>query len=155
VRFFGGSGCAASPPLGPRPFGYDSMRQRALDLAHLRTGGALFLGSRGTPAEDLFVTNCPIRRSIRHRFAVMAAGRRSVCSPGNLFAPSFELAIAHRLNTDTRGSAGAAAGVGGALHLRGETTKGANAYVILPNEESVASTALHRDSVGETNTFIV
>ena len=38
-------------------------------------------------------------------------------------------------------------------NLLRETTQGANAYVILPNEEAVASTALRRDSVGETNTI--
>jgi hypothetical protein len=37
--------------------------------------------------------------------------------------------------------------------LLGETTKGANAYVILPNAETVASTALRRDSVGEASTI--
>ena len=68
--------------------------------------------------------------------------------------PYVEWQSRNKLNMEYLAAAQAPAGQASALcNLLGETAKGANAYVILPNEEAVASTALHRDSVGETNTI--
>jgi hypothetical protein len=86
--------------------------------------------------------------------AVMAAGRRSVALPETYSNPYVEWQARNRLNLQYLAAAQAPAGDASAAlcNLLGETTQGANAYVILPNEE-VASTALRRDSVGETNTI--
>jgi len=87
--------------------------------------------------------------------AVMAAGRRSVALPETYSNPYVDWQSRNRLNLEYLAAAQAPAGQASAAlcNLLGETTQGANAYVILPNEQSVASTALRRDSVGETNTI--
>jgi hypothetical protein len=138
----------------PRPFD-DSMRQRALDLGATFDWGAYSWVTRHTGPQDLFVTELPDTSLNPASLAVMAAGRRSVALPETYSNPYVEWQSRNRLNMEYLAAAQAPAGLASAAlcNLLGETTQGANAYVILPNEEAVASTALHRDSVGETNTI--
>jgi hypothetical protein len=139
--------------LLPRPFD-DSMRQRALDLGATFDWGAYSWVTRHTGPRDLFVTELPDTSLNPASLAVMAAGRRSVALPETYSNPYVEWQSRNRLNSEYLAAAQAPAGDASAAlcNLLGETTQGANAYVILPNEE-VASTALRRDSVGETNTI--
>jgi hypothetical protein len=77
-----------------------------------------------------------------------------VALPETYSNPYVEWQSRNRLNSEYLAAAQAPAGQESALcNLLGETAKGANAYVILPNGEAVASTALRRDSVGETSTI--
>jgi hypothetical protein len=140
--------------LWPRPFD-DSMRQRALDLGATFDWGAYSWVTRHTGPQDLFVTELPDTSLNPASLAVMAAGRRSVALPETYSNPYVEWQSRNRLNSEYLAAAQAPAGRASAAlcNLLEETTQGANAYVILPNEEAVASTALRRDSVGETNTI--
>jgi hypothetical protein len=153
VRFLVGVLCGIAA-CWPRPFD-DSMRQRALDLGATFDWGAYSWVTRHTGPEDLFVTELPDTSLNPASLAVMAAGRRSVALPETYSNPYVEWQSRNRLNMEYLAAAQAPAGLASAAlcNLLGETTQGANAYVILPNEEAVASTALHRDSVGETNTI--
>jgi hypothetical protein len=153
VRFLVGVLCGIAA-FWPRPFD-DSMRQRALDLGATFDWGAYSWVTRHTGPQDLFVTELPDRSLNPASLAVMAAGRRSVALPETYSNPYVEWQSRNRLNMEYLAAAQASAGRASAAlcNLLGETTKGANAYVILPNEEAVASTALRPDSVGETNTI--
>jgi hypothetical protein len=153
VRFLVGVLCGIAA-CWPRPFD-DSMRQRALDLGATFDWGAYSWVTQHTGPEDLFVTELPDTSLNPASLAVMAAGRRSVALPETYSNPYVEWQARNRLNLEYLAAAQAPAGLGSAAlcSLLGETTRGANAYVILPNEGAVDSTALHRDSVGETNTI--
>jgi hypothetical protein len=153
VRFLVGVLCGIAA-CWPRPFD-DSMRQRALDLGATFDWGAYSWVTRHTGPEDLFVTELPDASLNPASLAVMAAGRRSVALPETYSNPYVEWQARNRLNLEYLAAAQAPDGLGSAAlcSLLGETTRGANAYVILPNEGAVASTALHRDSVGESNTI--
>lgn len=153
VRFLVGVLCGIAA-CWPRPFD-DSMRQRAVDLAATFDWGAYSWVTRHTGPDDLFVTELPHASLNPASLAVMAAGRRSVALPETYSNPYVEWQARNRLNSEYLAAAQAPAGLGSAAlcNLFGETTQGANAYVILPNEGAVASTGLQRDSVGETNTI--
>jgi hypothetical protein len=149
---FVGVACGIAALL-PRPSD-DSMRQRALDLGATFDWGAYSWVTRHTGPQDLFVTELADTSLNPASLAVMAAGRRSVALPETYSNPYVEWQSRNRLNLEYLAAAQAPAGQASALcNLLGETAKGANAYVILPNEEAVASTALRRDSVGETSTI--
>ena len=152
VRFLVGVLCGIAA-CWPRPFD-DSMRQRAQDLGATFDWGAYSWVARHTGPQDLFVTELPDTSLNPASLAVMAAGRRSVALPETYSNPYVEWQSRNRLNLEYLAAAQAPAGQASALcNLLGETTKGANAYVILPNGETVASTALRRDSVGEASTI--
>jgi hypothetical protein len=138
----------------PRPFD-DSMRQRSLDLGATFDWGAYSWVTRHTGPEDLFVTELPDASLNPASLAVMAAGRRSVALPETYSNPYIEWQSRNRLNMEYLAAAQSPARRASAAlcNLLGETAEGASAYLILPNEEAVASTALHRDSVGETSTI--
>jgi hypothetical protein len=150
--FFVGVVCGIAAFL-PRPFD-DSMRQRAQDLGAAFDWGAYSWVTRHTRPQDLFVTELPETSLNPASLAVMAAGRRSVALPETYSNPYVEWQSRNRLNLQYLAAAQSPAGGASAAlcHLLGDTP-GANAYVILPNEETVASTALRRDSVGEANTI--
>jgi hypothetical protein len=153
VRFLVGVLCGIAA-CWPRPFD-DSMRQRALDLGATFDWAAYSWVTRHTGPEDLFVTELQHASLNPASLAVMAAGRHSVALPETYSNPYVEWQARNRLNLEYLAAAQAPGGLGAAAlcNLLGATTHGANAYVILPNEGAVASTGLHRDSVGETNTI--
>jgi len=138
----------------PRPFD-DSMRQRAFDLGATFDWGAYSWVTRHTGPQDLFVTELPDRSLNPASLAVMAAGRRSVALPETYSNPYVEWQSRNRLNLEYLAAAQSPSGHASAAlcNLLEETAQGANAYVILPNREGAASTALRRDSVGEISTI--
>ncbi len=140
--------------LCPRPID-DSMRRRALGLQGYFDWSVYQWLTVHTGPRDLFVTELPDQSLNPASLAVMAAGRRSVALPETYSNPYVEWGSRNRRNLDYLAAARApAAQAQPALcDLLASTGSGGNAYVILRNDEAVASAALRRESVGETNTI--
>jgi hypothetical protein len=136
----------------PRPID-DSMRQRALVLGGYFDWSAYLWVTRHTAPQDLFVTELPDDSLNPASLAVMAAGRRSVALPETYSNPYVEWQSRSSLNLQYLAAARAPGGQAHAAlcHLLWNAPDGGNAYVILPKEEAIASTALRRDSEGDTN----
>ncbi len=139
--------------LCPRPID-DSMRRRALGLQGNFDWSAYQWVSAHTGPRDLFVTELPDESLNPASLAVMAAGRRSVALPETYSNPYVEWESRNRRNSEYLAAARApAGGAGSALCDLLASAGGGNAYVILRNDEGVATAALRRESVWETNTI--